>query len=116
MTSTELLSPAAFMHTSPWGTRTPPNPPSTTLGPEARQRDTGVRIRANGDETDREPVTGGESLAASRGTLVAGKPPVSGNGRPVVDSEDVDLRRGGRERDKSILPNQWFDRLLILNA
>jgi hypothetical protein len=89
MTSTKLLLPAVFMHTSPWGTRTPLNRPSTTLGSEARQRDTGVRIRANGDETDRGPVMGGESLAASRGTLVAGKPPVTGNGRPVVDSEDV---------------------------
>jgi hypothetical protein len=62
-----------------------------------------VRVRANGDETDRGPVTGGESLATSRGTLVAGKPPVTGSVRPVVDSEDVDLRRGGCERDSSLL-------------
>ena len=101
MTSTELLSPAAFMHTSPGGTRTPPNPPSTAAGAEARQRDTGARIRDNGDGKLRGPVTGGESLAASRGTLVAGKPPVTGSGRPAVDRQEVDLGRGGRERERT---------------
>ena len=100
MTSTELLSPAAFMHTSPGGTRTPPHPPSTAAEAEARQRDTGARIRDNGDGKLRGPVTGGESLAASRGTLVAGKPPVTGSGRPAVDRQEVDLGRGGREREK----------------
>jgi hypothetical protein len=56
------------MHISPRGTKTPRNPPSTTLGSEAHQRDTGAD---NEDETDRGPVTGGEYLAASRSTSVA---------------------------------------------